>query len=237
MTLQIDLLLPIHKNTFGSSTSSASKLLRRLGIDIVGIELSSIDAVKALVSTDIPISRSLAIVPRAVMSVENSRSLPTRSVVSTALPLYVPKNLSAARYLAKARGVCSVALTPDTLRFVDETQVNFMASSKHRKFVEVLLGDFLSLAPPTAEACGILSSKKISFERALFFMSKTIDRALTYDIGVVVSSGRKNLLHPIQMRALLKLLGYTRRERSLMTIVYPLELLQLWIQGERFVHR
>ncbi len=230
MVLQVDLLAPLH--SLATERRSLAAIASLLDLDVVGIELTYLPRLLGNVGDLTP--RDLVVTPRVLIEVDSPRDLPTKRCTDSALPLYIPRSLASARYLAKAKGVCSVALTVETLRFVDEMQVNFMSSSRHRKFVEVLLGDLLELVPGRE---GSANAKRISLERALHFLSRTIDRALANDVGIIVSSGRRFFLHPIQLRALLKLIGYTHRERVLMTVVYPLELLRLWLRGERFVRR
>ena len=214
--MRIDLLIPL--KILGKYVM---EVLNDLDLDIIGIDTSSNDAGLALESMMKSVGRTLAVIPRRIYVSSERDPVAPRSMTRRYLVLYIPTSTSAARALAKVRSLTTIALSPETIRFVDETQVNFMATSKRRKLVEVLLGDFIELAKP---------GHKISFERALHFMCKAIDRALYLDVGVVVSSGLRNFLHPSQLRAILFHLGYTKRERELLTQVYPIELVKEWMR-------
>ncbi len=197
------------------------KIVNSFPLTLVGVPTLSEELIERFLSS---VAREVVLVPRYVHESTSTNPLPPKSALRSALPLCVPDSVSTARLLAKVRSSIPIALCPQTLRFVDETQVNFMATSRVRKFVEVLLGEFLEL-------CKRVPKPKMSFERALYFMTKAIDRALYLDVGVIVSSGRQAILHPKQMKAILYSLGYTKRERLLMTALYPLELLRTWLKG------
>jgi len=211
----VDLLAPIR----AASAETLARALESLDLAVVGLAAPD-EHLEALPSL---VRKNLVVVPRCIHESTDRAPLPPRRLSRRRLPLCVPRSLSVARMLAKVRSYVPIALRPDTLKFVDETQVNFMSSSRERKFIEVALGDFLEL--------GRVGQKpRMSFERALHYLCKTIDRALRLDVGIVVSSGTSVVMHPLQIRAVLYSLGYTKRERALLTQAYPLELLAKWVK-------
>jgi len=205
----IDLLVAV------PSPVDATRVLDALDLDVAGVPYEF--------HREVEPRHSAVIVPRALFHTEGSRLVPPRREMRRSLVCCIPSSTSHARALAKIRGVFTVGLTVETLRMVDETQINFMSSSRERRFVEVLISDFLSLL---AE-----ERPRISVERAIEFACRAIDRALSLDVGIVVSSGARSIdrvLHPAQMDALLHSWGYTKRERRLLLEVYPLELVEAW---------
>ena len=207
----IDLLIQVN------DPRELTNILNSLELDVVGVPYSA--------HTLIEPAHSSMIVPRTVYRVEGNRLTPPRRELRRSLVCCIPSTVSQARSLAKIHGVFTVGLTVETLKMVDETQINFMASSRERKFIEVLITDFLGLLRE--------ERPRMSVERAIEFMCRAIDRALALDVGVVVSSGATStsrVMHPAQIDALLHSWGYTKRERRLVLEVYPLELVEVWLR-------
>jgi len=199
----------------------------KLGLDVAGIRSDVLE----LCLDQLPqLQRSVAIVPRCIHESTQRSLLPPRRELRRCLPLCIPSDLQTARSLAKVSQSVVIALNVETLKFVDETQVNFMATSKVRKFIEVLLEPFIELAR--------IDSKRMSLERALHFVGETIERCLKLDVGIFVSSyspSIKRVLHPIHIDVLLQSLGFTKRERRLVLQVYPLEALRSWLGEEGWI--
>ncbi len=198
--------------------------LEKLDIELIGIEQSVLEkCLNDILSSSntIPIHERV-IVPRIYHESSQNRLLPHNR--RRALPLCKPDSLSTARLLAKLKSLMSIAVTPSTLRYVDESQINVLTQVRIRKYLEVLLSEFLLLVDT--------GNVKAHVEKYMYFLGDAIEYALKRDVGVIVSSGSRRLvdaIHPRQIDAVLKYLGFTKRERNLMLVVYPMEILKQWL--------
>lgn len=167
----------------------------------------------------------IMIIPRRIVEIGEQRLEKYYGVDKSVLIGYVPVSTSVARRLAKTRRLSIVVITPSSLRFVDESQVNFMHQSGERnKYIEIHIYPFLKTSlnprPP------------ISIERMLYILGNTIERALKLDVGVVVSTASEDGRKPfsvVHTDIVLFYLGFTKRERRLIMDVYPTELLLTWL--------
>jgi len=212
--LKVDLL------TFLNNCKHVTTFLQNLDIDVLGVPDYVLDQCYEVV---IARSKNTIVIPRAVFESSQNRLLPKSFELKTRLYTCVPKDLATARSLAKLGGIYTIALRADTIRLIDENEINLLTQVKVRKFIEVHLYSFIERLKH--------EDKRVSLERLLYFLSETIERALRRDVPVVVSSASPQLdqaLHPNQIDVLLFLLGFTKRERRMMLEVYPMELLSTW---------
>ena len=207
--LLADLMLAIE------DPSSLLQVVTAFGLDIVGVTLDVLSVIEAL-------NGNVIVIPREVIYIENSFRPPRRD----RLALYIPLTTAIARTLAKVSRFIGIGVTPRSLQFVDESEIEVLSQCKHRKFVEVLTSEFLFVA--------VDDKAKISAERLMYFLGETVEMCLKRDVPVVFSSYArdfKTVVHPKHIDALLHVLGFTKRERRLILEVYPLEILKLWIES------
>jgi len=212
--LRVDLL------TLLDNCKHVLAFLQNLDIDVLGIPDHILNQCCEVIITK---SKNTVIIPRAIFESSQNRLLPKMFELKTRLYTCIPRDLATARSLAKLSGVYTIALRADTVRLIDENEINLLTQVKVRKFIEVHLYSFIELLKH--------EDKRISLERLLHFLGETIERALRRDVPVIVSSASPRLdqtLHPNQMDVLLFLLGFTKRERRMMLEVYPMELLSTW---------
>ena len=197
--------------------------ISKMDIEVIGIE---IETFTACWNTLLEIkNQSLLVVPRKIFESNRARLTPRLSELRRIASSCIPKDLATARSLAKIPGLYTIALTPSTIMFVDETQVNLLTQVKSRKYIEVYMQDFINT---------IFGDRKVSTERLFYFLGETIERALKRDVGIFISSASaelKKVLHPKQIDAILHSLGFTKRERKLILEIYPLEFLSKWLES------
>jgi len=102
-------------------------------------------------------------IPRAVFESSQNRLLPKSFELKTRLYTCVPKDLATARSLAKLGGIYTIALRADTIRLIDEKEINLLTQVKVRKFIEVHLYSFIERLKH--------EDKRVSLERLLYFLS------------------------------------------------------------------
>ena len=212
--LKVDLL------TLLNNCKHVATLLQNLDIDVLGVPDHVLNQCYKAIAAE---SKNTIVVPRAVFESSQNRLLPKTSELRTRLYACIPKDLATARSLAKLGGIYTIALRVDTVKLIDENEINLLTQVKTRKFIEVHLYSFIELLKH--------EEKRVSIERLLYFLSETIERALRRDVPVVVSSASPQLnqiLHPNQMDILLFSLGFSKRERRMMLEIYPMELLSVW---------
>lgn len=166
----------------------------------------------------------IILVPRRILyvngkTIEECLALAGKTVVGCA-----PLDTSSARRLAKVGKVLTVVITPKSYRYVNESQINFMAQSLKPKYIEVHLYPFVSR---------IFSEDiDIDIEKELYLMGNVVEYALKKDIGVVPSAAGpelKKTLLVTHMDLILYALGFSKRERRLMLELYPVDLLRHWL--------
>ena len=212
--LKVDLL------TLLNNCKYITTLIQNFDIDVLGVSDHVLNQCYEAIAAK---SKSMVVVPRAVFESSQNILLPKTFELRTRLYACIPRDLATARSLAKLSGTYTIALRVDTVKFIDENEINLLAQVKTRKFIEVHLYSFTELLKH--------EEKRASTERLLYLLSETIERALRRDIPVVVSSASPRLdqtLHPNQMDILLFSLGFSKRERRMMLEIYPMELLLVW---------
>ncbi len=210
----IDLFLAIN---------NCKELLKYLAIEdsayIIGLDKNVLECLIDLQPKD----RNIIFIPRTIMEISNEDLdyVLKKNTKHSILGL-IPRELSVARRLAKIKRVLTIINNPDNIRFMNEEQVNFMAQSPSKKFIEIHLLGYIKL---------LIKSSSI-VEKLLNILGNTIENALKLDIGVVMSSASiyKDIILPIHMDIFLYTLGFTKRERRLILEVYPMELLDIWIK-------
>ncbi len=168
--------------------------------------------------------KDIALIPRIVMNISNENlDYILRSARYGILGL-VPQELSTARRLAKIKKILTIVNDPNNIRFMNEEQVNFMAQSPSKKFIEIHLLEYMRLLLKDGDAV----------EKIFDILGNTIENALKLDIGVIASSAStyRDLILPPHMDIFLYALGFTKRERKLILEVYPMELIDIWIKDE-----
>uniref|UniRef100_A0A7C4BDA6 RNase P subunit p30 n=1 Tax=Ignisphaera aggregans TaxID=334771 RepID=A0A7C4BDA6_9CREN len=177
----------------------------------------------------VDVGKEVLVIPRRVIAVDR-RSLKTAALrrEPRVLTAFKPLDTQSARTLAKTRRSTLILVSPDTMKYVDEAQVNFLKQSHARKFIEVSLGEFVKL---------LLSANTTSMHisRAFDRLGNTIERALRSDIGVAVSGAVESYpkcLFTNHIDAVLFSMGFSKRERRMILEVYPLELLKTWLGEE-----
>lgn len=167
----------------------------------------------------------VVLVPRNLKPVSR-RSIPHGSSVGGSITSYMPFDTESARILAKIRRPCIILLTPSTLRFVDEAQINFMKQSHERKFLEVALGHFIKI---------LKENERFTYvEKAFRSLGDVVERALKYDVGVVASGAvdpYPRTLLTSHIDVILFSLGFSKRERRMILEVYPIEILKTMLGG------
>jgi len=187
---------------------------------LIGLESSFLDKCMDVIAS---VNENVVFVPRNLKSVER-KSIPHESSTKRkTLTSYIPLDTQSARILAKLRKPVVVLVSPNTLRYVDEAQVNFMRQSHERKFLEIALGQFIKF---------LTDSKKgyVYVEKVFRGLGDVIEHALKYDIGIVASGAvdyYPKTLFTSHIDIVFFSLGFSKRERRMILEVYPVELLKM----------
>ncbi len=164
-------------------------------------------------------------IPRRIVTVDEKRLEKCFEFDKTILMGCIPMNINVARRLAKIQRLSTIIITPNSLKFVDENQVNFMYQSSNRnKYIEVHLQPFLKMF--------LISDSIHSIEKSFYLLGNIIERALKLDVGIIMSTASdddKKLCSLTHVDIILFYLGFSKRERRLITEVYPIELLMTWL--------
>jgi hypothetical protein len=203
-------------------------LVEYLKIDlcsIIGLDQEILDnCIRNLLELPDLRKRGLIVLPRKIISV-NSRNIDNCFSISKYLAVgCLPLDADSARSLAKTRRFASVVMTPKSLRYVDEAQVNFMAQAQVRKYIEIHLHPFV------VDILNEVSS--VDVEREFYFLGETIERALKKDVGVVIGSASPSLRETLlttHIDLILFTIGFSKRERRLMLELYPKEFILNWL--------
>ncbi|MEM0026793.1 MAG: hypothetical protein QXT53_02535 [Ignisphaera sp.] len=169
---------------------------------------------------------NVVLVPRSLKPVSR-KSIPHESSIGGAITSYIPFDTQSARTLAKIRRPSIILITPGTLKYVDEAQINFMRQSHERKFLEVALGHFVKMLGENGKGYA-------QVERAFRILGDVIERALKYDVGVVVSGAVEpypKTLFTSHLDLILFSIGFSKRERRMVLEVYPFEMLKTMFGG------
>jgi len=202
--------------------------IQHLKIDtcsILGVDQDFLDQCLQNMLPTLDLGKNFIVVPRKILfvdsnSVENCINSSKRLAVGC-----IPLDIASARRLAKVRRVLSVVMTPKSIRYVDEQQINFMVQSPSRKYVEIHLHPFI------AEVVEEVLS--VDIEKEFYFLGEIIDRALKKDVGVVISSASPSLRETLlitHIDLILFAIGFSKRERRLMLELYPREFVYNWLK-------
>jgi len=170
--------------------------------------------------------KDVVFLPRRIVEISINSIREVSVAKKSALPAFKPRDTASARSLARIRQSVVILLTPDTLQFVDEYEVNFLKQAHTRKFIEVSLGEFIK---------NLLGASIRQGAKSMYMLSETIEKALKSDVGVVASGAVElypKCLFTTHIDVLLYSMGFSKRERRMILEVYPLELLDTWLRGE-----
>lgn len=170
------------------------------------------------------VRKSVVAVPRGIVYVDSRSIDRCVAMQKSVLPGCIPLDTASARRLAKIGKIMSVVVTAENIKFVNESQVNFMAQSSKPKYIEVHLYPFvLNIVNRSAER---------DVEKDLYSLGRVLEHALKRDVGVIPTAAspalRKTLL-ATHLDVILYTLGFSKRERRLMLEFYPLDLVQNWL--------
>ncbi|ADM28079.1 hypothetical protein Igag_1274 [Ignisphaera aggregans DSM 17230] len=205
------------------AVDNCKELLKYLAIEdsayIIGLNRNVLECLIDLQPKD----RDIVLIPRAIMEISNENLDYVLKNTRYSILGLIPQELSVARRLAKIKRTLTLVNNPNNIKFMNEEQVNFMAQSPSKKFIEIHLLGYMKLI--------VKSSSTV--EKLLNTLGNTIENALKLDVGIVVSSAStyKDLILPIHMDVFLYALGFTKRERRLILEVYPMELLDIWMKN------
>lgn len=171
--------------------------------------------------------KSVVVVPRRIVyvdsdSIDNCTRAP-RSVLTGC----IPRDTSSARRLAKIGKVLTVVLTTESSRFIDESQVSFMAQSAKPKYIEIHLHPFVSHMVSRS------TERDRDLEKDFYILGNVAEYALKRDVGVIpvaASPILEEVLLTPHIDLVLYSLGFSKRERRLMLELYPLDLVQNWLK-------
>lgn len=171
------------------------------------------------------LDRDVLLIPRKITEITEQSFERCLEVDKSVLAGCSPIDTASARRLAKTHKLSVVVVTPNSIRVIDESQINFMHQSSTRsKYIEIHMQPFLKMfTTPNSRA---------PIEKNLYMLGNVIERALKLDVGTVVSTAsddRKRLLSLIHLDIILFYMGFTKRERRLIIEVYPTELLLTWL--------
>jgi hypothetical protein len=171
------------------------------------------------------LNRDILFIPRKIITVDEKRLEKCFEYDKSILMGCIPMNINVARRIAKIQRLSTIIITPSSLRFVNENQVNFMHQSSNRnKYIEVHLQPFLKMF--------LISGSIHSIEKSFYLLGNIIERALKLDVGIIISTASdddKKLCSLTHVDIILFYLGFSKRERRLITEVYPTELLITWL--------
>lgn len=191
---------------------------------ILGLDQEVLDYCVENLFADSSLGKGLLIIPRKIVQVDDDNVEHCLSSTKLTAVGCEPLDTSAARRLAKVRKFLSIVLTTRSVRYVDEAQINFMAQSHVRKYIEVHLHPFVVHM--------LENGRGIDVEKEFFILSETIELALKRDTGIVVSSASptlKETLLTTHIDLILFSLGFTKRERRLILEFYPREFVFNWL--------
>ena len=208
------------------SCKDVEKYIAEDSVSILGLDEGFFELCK---DTLAQIEEEVAIIPRHVITVDRrSLRLAIKHQRRFKLTTFKPCDTQSARVLAKIRKSIVLLVSPDTITYVDEAQINFLKESHIRKFLEVALGEFIKLLL-------LPSTKPLNMSKVFDRLGDVIERALKFDIGVTVAGAVENYpkcLFTNHIDVLLFSMGFSKRERRMILEVYPLELLKTWL-GEK----
>ncbi len=210
---------------FFESCKDVVKYVAEDNASILGLDKSFFDLCKDSLAE---LEEEVVIMPRRIITIDRkSIGIITMHRKLDALTAFKPLDTQSARVLAKIRKSTVLLVSPNSLKYVNEAQVNFLKQSHSRKFLEIAFGEFVKLLA--------LNSRSMHASKAFYSLGNTMEKALKLDIGVAASGAIENYpkcLFTNHIDALLFSMGFSKRERRMILEVYPLELLKVWLGEE-----
>ncbi|MEM1541569.1 MAG: hypothetical protein QW101_01865 [Ignisphaera sp.] len=204
--------------------SECLDMIKHLEIDSAIIFGFNSELLKKCIDTLNSTRVTIAIVPRAIHQVSEDTIDTCLKKSRYLLNGCIPSDTVSARRLAKLGTTVTIVLTPNSLKFIDESQINVMAQTPTPRYIEIHLYQFLT---------HLINHPNIDVEKEFYYLGTVIEKALKNDVAVIPSASSPNVRKAILVNHIdlvLYSMGFSRRERRLMLELYPMDLIQRWLK-------